>query len=364
MRFHTTRYYKTPSVILFALFCVAAGLYSVGMGTDTMWDLKNYHLYVALAFFEDRLFYDVAPAQLQSYQPPFGDLYLYILFEYLNDWPRLFAFIQGIFAGIYGYLVFLVTRMVAASLVESQRAKWTYAALATALGLTGAGFTPLIGVATGDINVGVAVLASLALVLAWVERTPAGVWQLFFAGCFAGLALAIKLTAVMYCIPLGLIVVATRNFRGVIAFGFAAATVFLALWGPHGWKLWMEFGNPLFPLYNDIFRSPDWLPQRLTLYQRYLPSSALEYLFYPFVWAVPQRRVIELSTQDLRLSLLLIGLLVWLLVYLARSVWSRYGASWWQYRASVWQTIIDNRVSFAFLAFLVLSYFICLIVFG
>src|SRR5947209_3059174 len=137
MQFDTAQYYKIPDAILLASFCFAAGVYSVGLGTDTMWDLKNYHLYVALAFFDGRLFYDVAPAQLQSYQPPFGDLYLYILFEYLNDWPRLFAFIQGIFAGIYGYLVFLVTRMVAASLVESQRAKWTYAALATALGLTG-----------------------------------------------------------------------------------------------------------------------------------------------------------------------------------------------------------------------------------
>src|SRR5436305_9725951 len=302
MQFDTAQYYKIPDAILLASFCFAAGLYSVGLGTDTMWDLKNYHLYVALAFFEDRLFYDVAPAQLQSYQPPFGDLYLYILFKYLNDWPRLFAFIQGIPAGIYGYLIFWMTRRVAASVAETEWEKWACAALAMALGLTGAGFTPLIGVATGDINVGIPVLASLALVLAWVERTPTEVWQLFLAGCFAGLALAIKLTAVMYCIPLGLIVVATGNFRGVIAFGLAAAIVFLALWGPHGWKLWMEFGNPLFPLYNDIFRSPDWLPQRLALYQRYLPSSALEYLFYPFTWARPHSRVIELSTQDLRLS--------------------------------------------------------------
>jgi hypothetical protein len=169
--------------------------------------------------------------------------------------------------------------------------------------------------------------------------------------------LAIKLTAVMYCIPLGLIVVATGNFRGVIAFGLAAATVFLALWGPHGWKLWMEFGNPLFPLYNDIFKSPDWAPERLDLYQRYLPRSVLEYLSYPFTWARPQSRVVELSTQDLRLSLLLVGLLISLAVYLTRSILRRY-------ETRVRQTIINNRVSVAFLAFLVLSYFIWLNIFG
>src|SRR6187431_2059507 len=93
---------------LLTTLCVGAGLYSVSKGTDANWDLKNYHLYSAYAFVNNRLFFDIAPSQLQTYLNPTLNLITYYFMVMLNDHPRLFAFTQGIPAGIYGFLLFRI----------------------------------------------------------------------------------------------------------------------------------------------------------------------------------------------------------------------------------------------------------------
>ena len=81
------------NLALLTAFCAAAGFYSVSKGTDANWDLKNYHLYSAYAFVNSRLFFDIAPSQLQTYLNPTLSLITYYFMVMLNDHPRLFAFI-------------------------------------------------------------------------------------------------------------------------------------------------------------------------------------------------------------------------------------------------------------------------------
>src|SRR5438128_289705 len=134
--------------------CVAAGLYSVHCGTDANWDLKNYHLYNAFAYLADRLTFDVAPAQIQSYHNPLPDLPYYWLVENLGDHPRLVAFLLGVPAGIYAYATLRIALLVAGIVIPGRLAPVS-ALLAALIGVSGAGFLPLVGTTTNDVPSGI-----------------------------------------------------------------------------------------------------------------------------------------------------------------------------------------------------------------
>ncbi|HEX5128305.1 MAG TPA: hypothetical protein VFV90_01095, partial [Usitatibacter sp.] len=66
------RRWPWPAVL--AACVLGAGVRSLTLGKDTGWDLRNHHYYNAWAFLHDRLGFDLAPAQAQTYHYPFGEL--------------------------------------------------------------------------------------------------------------------------------------------------------------------------------------------------------------------------------------------------------------------------------------------------
>jgi hypothetical protein len=248
------------NLALLTVFCAAAGAYSVSQGTDANWDLKNYHLYAAYAFVNNRLFFDIAPGQLQTYLNPALNLITYYFMVMLNECPRLFAFTQGIPAGIYGFFLLRIGTTTASATLGRTPLAFACAVAATAVGLTGAGFTAVVGTSTNDIVTGMLCLAALAIVTGEIVDRSHGHWRLGLSGILAGIAFGAKLTAVMYFVPLGLVVLTTLGLRAAFTFGVPAAVAFLVVFGPHAWQLWSATGNPLFPLYNNIFKSPEWVP--------------------------------------------------------------------------------------------------------
>src|SRR5215470_18890361 len=79
-----------------ALLVCGAGFLSVLLGPDNNWDLRYYHLYAPWAYLHGRYLYDIAPAESQSFLNPTADLLFYSLVSsWLNEWPRLIAFIMG-----------------------------------------------------------------------------------------------------------------------------------------------------------------------------------------------------------------------------------------------------------------------------
>jgi hypothetical protein len=332
------------------------GVYSISKGTDANWDLKNYHLYSAYAFANNRMLYDIAPGQLQTYLNPVINLSTYYLMAMLNENPRLFAFAQGIPAGIYGFVVFRISVMVASAKFGRTLMAYTCAAVATAVGLTGAGFTALVGTSTNDIVTGLLSLAALALVMGETANPVRRHWRLGSAGILAGAALAAKLTAVMYFLPLGLITLGMLGYRAAFTFGVSAAAAFLVLWGPHAWQLWSATGNPLFPMYNHIFKSPEWLPAWISA-GRNLPRNALELVLYPFTWAVDQTRVTEMPMRDLRLPVLYGAFAISCTVALARRASPKSQASGISRGGNA-------RVAVALVGFIVISYVIWMSTFG
>jgi hypothetical protein len=91
-----------PGALL--LLWIAAGLRSIALGKDVNWDLKNYHWYNAWAVLNGRVGYDVAPAQLQTYHNPLGDLPFYGLVHAIQN-PRTVAFIMALPVAVAAYFL-------------------------------------------------------------------------------------------------------------------------------------------------------------------------------------------------------------------------------------------------------------------
>jgi hypothetical protein len=212
--------------------------------------------------------------------------------------------------------------------------------------------------------VGVMALASLAIVLDCLQHPDPKAWRLGAAGLLAGIGLAGKMTAIIYCAPLGLLVLVMFRLRGAAVFGFAMVVAFLALWGPHGLRLWIEFGNPLFPYYNDVFGSPDWLPTRLVTF-RQQPLTILQLTFFPFLWTFPQHGLVtEIEMQDLRLSLLFVAFGLGAIVGLWRLARLTIRERFRDAVAMVHAGFSEDRTQIALVVFLVFSYFLWLELFA
>jgi Glycosyltransferase family 87 len=270
------------------LICAGAGLLSVALGPDDNWDLLYYHLYGPWAYLHGRYLYDIGPAQTQGFfNPVAGFLFYGLVSSPLNQTPRLVAFVMGAVHGINAVLVLAI-----AAAVLRPAAGWerrTLRAAALLMGVSGAGFVSLLGTSTNDLVNSIFVLASLLVLLRLA--TPAGeggARGFAWAGLWAGAGLGLKYTAAIFMPGLGLVALLAAwrrgSIAGLVAFAAAALLGFLAVAGHHLLTLWQDFGNPLFPFLNDIFRSPWYEPQAIRD-TRFLPRDAAQLVAYPFYWA-------------------------------------------------------------------------------
>jgi len=285
--------------------CVGKLLISVGVcmlailfqGQDANWDLRNYHLYNAIAWVDGRLAIDVAPAQLQTWHNPTLDV------------PMALA----VQAGAPGWLVsiWLAAFTVAAvyfalGIIDAlwpRQKSWKRSVAAALVVISGAGMWSTAGTTMNDAMVAAAVLGGIARMLTARDRGVASTWLVI--GLAAGLAAGLKLTAAIYCIaffaaalvgPLRTLPsrVAWLGLGGTIAFAIAA--------GPWMWTLWTLYRNPLFPYMNQWFHSPDALPVSWAD-TRFLPQSALDIVLAPFRLLKNNKHFSEVNLADPRLFL-------------------------------------------------------------
>lgn len=314
-----------PQALLLAVLCGLTGLYSVRLGTDSNWDLRNYHLYTAFAFLHGRLGFDLAPAQMQSFFNPLPNLPFYALVQTLNGQPRLVAFLMGLPAGVYAFALGQIAWIMARRSLGPGRPALLATAVVTLMGMAGAAVAPTIGGTMNDVTIGGLVMVALWLTLRAADppfpEPRRLVVQMALAGLICGAALGLKLTNILYAAPLGLLILVLLGLRAAIVAGLAMGVGFLLLWAPFALMLWREYGNPVFPMYNDIFHSPDYLPIRLAD-ERFLPRDWMQALFYPFYWLRPTTGLVtELTMRDARLALGYLAAFVLGVALLRRGPW-------------------------------------------
>ena len=276
------------------------GLLAVLLGQSNSWDLRNYHLYDGWAFWTGRQERDFAVAQMQTYFNPLLATFTYLVYTNLPPWLSTFAL--GALQGANILPLHAIARRLLAPRAGPGR-DWLPMGAAL-VGTLGATQISELGGSIGDNLVSLPVLCAFAIVLNGSELQ---LRRAACAGLLLGLTTGVKLTVAPFAVGLVVMVLALAwrqqdRWRIVIATIAAAAIGFLATDGFWMLRLYQEFGNPLHPMYADLFGGDYAAPMSIRD-DRFLPRHALEWLFYPLVWLTNPHRVSDAWFFDLRIPL-------------------------------------------------------------
>ena len=289
-------------VVLFAAI-------SVVNGPDGAWDLRNYHIYNPFAALNGRLHKDLVPAQLQTFLAPTMDIPILWLRTVLNRTPDLLSAVMALpqAAGA------MLTCLIAARYVPAGwRLRPLVAVAIAAVGAAGTASFSTLGSVQSEMIPGCFVLAGFLLVLHAIE-SGAGWRSWVLAGAAFGVAAGLKLTSSPFCIAGAATVLlasggsAMARIARTVLFCAAMGLVILLLAGWWWAHLYADYGNPLFPYYNNLFRSP-YIPAIPFSDERFKPTSVLQTIFYPFYWGFTwEHPTSEGTLRDPRIAFALVG---------------------------------------------------------
>jgi hypothetical protein len=326
------------------------------LGKDTSWDFRNYHWYAPYALLNHRMAIDVAVAHQASYYNPYLDIPFYWLATHTRAWVAL-----GILGAVQGANIiplYLMARTALRVNASASDIKLMAGALSL-LGLVGALTLTEFGTTYYDNVMSVFVLSGLAILVLGrdVLRTgPLGKAAAIAgaAGLVTGMAMGLKLPEMPFCIGFAAALVALggswkHQVTRLLAGGAAGVIGFAIFSGP--WMLYMYqlTGNPLFPYFNEYWKSPLALaaPYRDL---RFVPSHFWRELFFPILFTMDWHVADDLGFQDIRV------LLAYLLVIAAGLLWL--------VRRESRDALLDKRVTIVLFAFSALAYFEWLRVFA
>jgi hypothetical protein len=310
--------YRLPVYVSCVLLAVVTNYV---LGKDMAWDTLNYHFYAGFSAIHDRFAQDYFAAGLQSYFNP----YPYVLFYALVSAGLSALTISSLLAVVQSAILWLTYELaVCVCHQESRPTRVLIGVCAVLLAYVNPILMQQFGSTFADITTGEMVVGGwLLLALAVRERRLAPV---IFAGLILGAATALKPTNAVHALAAtALLLMMAVGMRKIVQAGFwygaSAALGFVATTAPWSWKLAHRFGNPMFPLLNGLFRSPEFTTARLIHY-RFIPGSFVGGLLRPFAIATPMPLVDEeLRAPDIRYALTL----VLALALLGAWLWSRRG---------------------------------------
>jgi hypothetical protein len=315
--------WQRPGAILFACLVLGAWL-GLTRGLDNWWDVLNYHIYSPWSLLSGRMDRDLFVAGIQGYFYPLADIpYFLLAYRWLDDAPRVVAALAGLPYGVLVYVTLEMVRRVAGLLFPaSGPARLVFVAGTVFLAVTGTSAWSQLGSTSNEITISVLVLiAVLAIMRETLKenslRRPLACAAL--CGALAGMAAGLKLTAAIYAPGLGLaLLFCLRGRREFFLAGLVYCGTWLLafglLYGPWAWYLYSRTGNPVFPMFNNIFDS-GYIAPRDGRDVRFLPTTVAEWIFYPFYWLDDGRvTVFPLAFRDARIAFgwtLTVAYLVW-----------------------------------------------------
>jgi hypothetical protein len=310
------------------------------LGKDLAWDSLDYQLYAGFSALNDRFAQDYFAAGAQSYFNP----YIYAPF-YTLLCSGLSGLEIGALLTLWHSVILCLTFELAVAVCPSAapRTRATIGIWAVALALVNPILLQQIGSSFADITTAELALGGWVLLATVVHRPRTA--PLLCAAALLGAASALKLTNAVHAIGgAAVLLVLPLPLRGKIRYGalyaVAFALAFALVAAPWSHRLAQNFGNPLFPLANNIFRSPEFITEPLRLV-RFIPANISEALWRPFAMLDPAPLVHdELRAPDGRYALLII--LVCALG--ARWLWRRFTRS---KLSAVAKPVADTRVTLA-----------------
>lgn len=273
------------------------GLLAVLLGKDNNWDLLHYHYYNPYSWLHGRFGFDVLAADYHVFFNPLLDLPFFLGNQFL---PAVaLTFLLGMVHGVNGVLLWRIARHVLPG-------SHLLPGIVMLIGMLGAGSLYVVGTTYYDTLAGLPIYVAIWLIaraglVAFEGPLRQSVPVLLAAGIAAGAGMGLKQTGVVLAGGIGVAIVLLPGRR--IAHGAAYGVgILLGVGLTAGfwlWHLWQATGNPLFPYFNDIFRSPLG-PIGNNRTHHAMPRGLLETLGYPFVFTrMPWR--IDSPVRDLKL---------------------------------------------------------------
>jgi hypothetical protein len=309
--------YRLP---VYAACTALALLINYLIGKDAGWDTLNYHLYAGFSALHDRFAQDYFAAGPQTYANPYAYVPYYALVT-----SGLSALQSASVLAVAHSVILWITFELALTAYPSDTglSRSSFAVLAVALAALNPILIQQIGSSFSDITTAELVLGGW-LLLAKAIRTPSSA-RVILAAALLGAATAFKLTNAVHAVAAAVIVMTLPSSPlGKVRYGTcyaaALAVTFAIVTAPWSYRLEERFGNPFFPLLNNVFRSPEFTTEPLRHY-RFIPSSLIEGLWRPFAMLDPTSGVHEeLRAPDARYAVLA----VLLGVVLAQWLWGRF----------------------------------------
>jgi hypothetical protein len=313
-----------PQEIAFLAFVILAwAVLVLSLGKDTSWDFRNYHWYIPYAYLNHRMGFDVAVAHQATFYNPTLDIPFYLLATHLPAWIALG--ILGMVQGSNVIPLYLIARSIL--IVEEKR---LVAGIIALLCMLGGLSVTIAGTTYYDNVMSVFVLSGLAAIICNRELLAngtilRGVVIAGIAGFVIGMATGLKLPVGIYAVGFGaalMVLPGDASHRSTrVAAGIVGGVLGLALVSFHWWIVMDHVtGNPLFPYFNQYFKSPLALNASYRD-ERFLPSGFAHVAFYPLLFTLDWRVADDLQYADIRVCLAYIALIltVPILVFAKRS---------------------------------------------
>ena len=364
------RHFRINFVIILLSF-IAFGSISVYLGQNNYADLRNYHFYNPYAILNDRLGFDYAPAQIQTYLNPTVDLMFYFFVKTLP--PKIVGFLMGGIHGLNFWIIFAIAFYTLKSIKrpkngnsisgsEFRADNWLvgFSLIISTIGIYGP--ISIIGLGSTDNDNLVSLFTLGAILLLLKAISTRGVYslsdmkkELIVSGILVGIAIGLKLTQVVYGI--GFITAITVfkgdwksriNSVGLMMVAMAGGIILSS--GYWMYHLWVKFESPLFPFYNEIFRSP-YYPLINFADERYIPNGYIKTLFHPFSFFFQTNYFgNNFSTSDIRFIIIYILLLVFIFWFVRNEILKS------NYRVTRENIILMARISMFLLILFVFLY--------
>ena len=303
--------------------CVALALAcNFVLGKDMAWDTLNYHLYAGFSALNDRFGQDYFAAGPLAYLNPYAYAPFYAMVR--AGLPALA--ICSVLTVVHSIILWLTFELgIAVCPSKDGRTRSLAGICAVALAFMNPVLMQQIGSCFADITTAELTLGGW-LLLAGAVLIPR-YSKLVYAGLILGAATALKLSNALAAVSaIALLVMLPLDWRGkirhIFVYGISLGVGYAVVTAPWAYRLAKEFGNPLFPSFNSVFRSPDFSTEPMGPPYRFIPESIGETLWRPFAMIDPVRMVHEeLSAPDPRYAIL-VALVI---LFLLRWGWRRFG---------------------------------------
>jgi len=302
---------RLPTLAIAIVFAVFFCYLAYIAGQDANWDFYNYHYYNAYAFLNDRFWFDIQPAQRQTFFNPFLDIPFFWLTQKIGILGASLSY--AAFQSLQAPALFMLSYvLIRGTGLLPGRSAWA-ALFLTTIGLLAPLNFQQIGTTWGDSTTATLVLGGICVFFlnfskALRPATSSGqILLLASAGALLGLAVGLKLTngpyvvALMICI--GFLPQPPKiRVQCFVVFCLASLLTFLLSYGYWGWFLYDQLQNPVFPQFNHIFQS-DYIKSVPFTDERFKATRLSEIILYPFYYNIFSGKISGQQFLDLRIPI-------------------------------------------------------------